>query len=89
MVKHANMRMFQHLSHGDIHTITRLFVFADKDEDGYVSPQDMRDASAASAVLRKGQMTIYFPESSVKDLRLSLLDLLKFNNAQRECGWID
>ena len=79
--------MFKHLSHDDIHAMTRLFVAADKEEDGYISPQDIRLEAAVGRVPVK--MTIYFPESSIKEVRMSLLDLLKFNNAQRESHWID
>ena len=67
-----------------------MFTCIDKDSDGFVTSEDIRAAKPAVACGSAADgVVVYYPESTGRSLRMTLPQLLAYNNAQREHRWID
>jgi hypothetical protein len=86
--------MYPLLSKKEVADITTLFERIDNDHNGVVTSEDIR---AAKPVISSGNgvgvvgvgIVVYYPESTGRSLRITLPQLLSYNNAQREYRWID
>jgi hypothetical protein len=86
--------MYPLLSKKEVADISIIFERIDKDRDGIVTSEDIRCAKPSissgngAGVVGVG-IVVYYPESTGRSLRITLPQLLSYNNAQREYRWID